>query len=90
MTALGIREAGRPGGGRARLAGREEGPSGAVPRQDTWQVSALLWISAGLTRPESSCQRGTSHVLVEIPRNCESANLSRDDLSREIGRAADV
>ena len=53
-------------------------------------ISVLrFWISEGLTQAESenwgaefSCPWGTSH-------NSESANLSRDNLSREIGRTSD-
>ena len=51
-------------------------------------VSVLrFWTSEGLTRAEHKIElRWNSHVQREFPRSFESTNLSRDNLSREIGR----
>ena len=46
-----------------------------------------FWISEGLTQAESLNLKGwNSHAHRELPGNPESTNLSRDNLSREIGR----
>ena len=49
-------------------------------------ISALrLWISEGLTRAQSYCKGWNSQAHREFPGKFESRNLSRDNLSREIG-----
>ena len=49
-------------------------------------ISALsFWIPEGLTQAESNLKGWNSHVHSEFPINVESSNLSRDNLSREIG-----
>ena len=63
------------------------GPRRASPR--TWRTAATLlriWISEGLTQAESELQGWSSQALRELPGMSESSHLSRDKLSREIGR----
>ena len=45
-------------------------------------------ISVLRLRPNLDAKRLNSHVHREYPGNCESTNLSGDNLSREIGRAS--
>ena len=71
----------------------------AIPRRartrDVRPISVLIfWMSRGFDSGRILISRagilmsmgGDSHVHGELPGNVESTNLSRDNLSREIGR----